>query len=552
MTLVRETVVDGVRTMWVDSGRPTLLATLMFRAGRADEVLTTAGWLHLLEHLSLHGLHRGSLAVNGSVSTLETTFTFHGPPEQVVTALAEVTRRLTSPEMAELDRERRVLAAEASTRGGPVHRAFGQRYGARGPGLAAYDDVALGRATPELLHDLADSVFVARNATLALDGPPPATLGLGLSEGDGVRSVPAAVPVEHPRTVYAEPVGLVLSGVVTRSGPNTFAAHMLEDALRRRLREQDGTSYAPYSLYEAVDADQALLLAGADVSPTTAPSLLGNVIDLTDALAKRGPDPEALADVKAAARQVFTDPYNVGFLAHRAAAQALQGRPVEQLEDVLAEHDAIDVDSLVPALTELRDSLIVGAPPSTAPHRRLKLSEQPVVATPAKGTRSANWPADDYRLGVTESMLTVGDSRLHYQYDLGDLAGYFTWENGARRLVLPDGWGFTFVPTAWARGNDHVRRLDSLVKDDLHLPQPDETAPEPAQRDHVAERLWRGLVRWGGGTTPAVVIVAVVLAYLAAIAYAVVGDLPGLPILATLVALVVVRGVRGVRVPREE
>ena len=68
MTLVRETVVDGVRTMWVDSGRPTLLATLMFRAGRADEVLTTAGWLHLLEHLALHGLHRGSLAVNGSVA----------------------------------------------------------------------------------------------------------------------------------------------------------------------------------------------------------------------------------------------------------------------------------------------------------------------------------------------------------------------------------------------------------------------------------------------------------------------------------------------------
>ena len=551
MTLVRETVVDGVRTMWVDSGRPTLLATLMFRAGRADEVLTTAGWLHLLEHLALHGLHRGSLAVNGSVSTLETTFTFHGPAEQVVTALAEVTRRLTSPDMAELDRERRVLAAEASTRGGPVHRALGQRYGARGPGLAAYDDVALGRATPELLHGLARSVFVASNASLALDGPPPADLGLDLAEGDGVRSAPAAVPVEHPRTAYMEPVGLVLSGVVTRSAAHTFAAHMLEDALRRRLREQDGTSYAPYSLYEAVDADHALVLAGADVSPTTAPSLLGNVIDLTDALATHGPDPEALADVKAAARQAFTDPYNIGFLAHRAAAQALQGRPVEQLEDVLAEHDAIEVDTLVPALSELRDSLIVGAPPGTAPHRRLTLSEQPVVATPAKGTRSASWPADDHRLGVTDTMLTVGDSRHHYQYDLGDLAGYFTWDNGARRLVLHDGWGFTFVPTAWARGDEHVRRLDDLVKDDLHLPQPDETAPEPAERDHLAERLWRGLVRWSGGTTPALLIAAVVLLYPAALVLAVVGDLPGLPILATIAAVLVVKGVR-VRVPREE
>ena len=43
--------VDGVRTFWVDSGRPTLAATLMFRVGAADETVATSGWLHLLEHL---------------------------------------------------------------------------------------------------------------------------------------------------------------------------------------------------------------------------------------------------------------------------------------------------------------------------------------------------------------------------------------------------------------------------------------------------------------------------------------------------------------------
>lgn len=511
MGQVHATEVDGVRTFWVDSQRPTLMATLSFRAGRADEILATAGWLHLLEHLALHGLQRGGLAVNGSVSTLDTTFSFHGPHEQVVDALAQVTRRLASPELGELERERRVLAAEAATRGGPVHRAFGQRYGARGPGLAAYDDAALGRTTPELLRGVAAWTFVARNGALALDGPPPPSLQLHLEAGTGTHPAPPATAVERPRSVYVEPAGLVLSGVVTRSGVNTFAAHMVEDALRRKLREEDGTSYAPYSLYEAIDTDQALVVAGADVSPTAAASLLGNVLDLTDALAEHGPDPDVVADVKAAARQAHQDPYNVGFLAHRAAAQSLWGRPVEQLEDVLAEHDAIDVDALVPALTELRDSLIVGAPAATAPHTRLQVIEQPQSDERARGTRSANWPADAARLAVTDSVVTIGDARGHFRYPLDEVAGYMTWDTGSRGVVLANGWGFRLLPDAWNRGEDQVRRLDELVGSDLHLPQPAETAPEPVTPEPAARRWWWGMLRWFGGPVRSVLVILGVL-----------------------------------------
>ena len=497
MGQVHATEVDGVRTFWADSGRPTLSATLMFRVGAADETLATTGWLHLLEHLALHGLPRGTLAVNGSVSPLLTTFTMHGPPEQVVAALAEVTRRLAEPDLDELDRERRVLAAESATRGGPVQRAFAMRFGATGPGLLSYDDAALGRATPEGLTDLSRRAFCTHNAVLALDGAPPADLRVVLPSGARWAESPAR-PVERPRSSYAEPAGLVLSGLVGRTGPGTLVAPVVEDALRRTLREKDGTAYAPFSMYEAVDADRALVVAGTDVSPSTTRTLLATVIDLADDLAARGPDPASLSDLLAAMRQAFTDPYNVGYLSHRAAGQALRGLPLEQLEDILAELDATDAESLRPALTDFRDQLIAGVPPATAPHTRLPVITQPLHPSAARGVRSANWPADGSRLHVedgAEQLVTVGNRRGHHRYRVDDVAGYLTWPDGARGLVLADGWSLSIQPDAWRKGRRLVARLDDLVPSELHLPQPSDTSPASGTQTAGMARRWSGGVR---------------------------------------------------------
>jgi len=135
MTELFETYVDGVRCFWVNSGRPTLAAMLMFRYGGADEPLPESGWQHLLEHLALHGRGGGTLAVNGSVTPLLTTFEAHGPVDQVVDHLSSLSRWLAAPDVGDLDRERNVLAAESATRGSAVLRALSWRYVARGPGV---------------------------------------------------------------------------------------------------------------------------------------------------------------------------------------------------------------------------------------------------------------------------------------------------------------------------------------------------------------------------------------------------------------------------------
>lgn len=524
MGLVETAVVDGVRTFWVDSGRPTLAATLMFRVGQADEELATSGWVHLLEHLTLHGLPRGTLAVNGSVSALVTTLSLHGPRDQVVAALADVSRRLAEPDLGELDRERRVLAAEAATRGGPVARAFSMRYGARGPGLVAWDDLGLGRARADELVALSRRVFSAGNATLALDGPPPEGLRLDLAPGDALPERPAR-PVERPRAVYPEGAGLVLSGVVPRRGSATMVPLVLEDALRRRLRERDGTAYSPYSVYEAVDADQALVVAGSDVSPATAPTLLTTVLDLADDLASHGPSADAHAEMVAAMRQAYTDPYNVGFLSHRAAAQALRGEEVQQLDELVDELDTETPEALAPALAAFRDSLLVGAPPATEPHARLRLVERPesVVTPRGRRFRSTGWPANGARLVVGDDALVIGDGRRRHRSAYDEVAGYLVWADGPRGLVTDDGWSLVLDPSEWGRGERAVALLDAAVPAERHLPQPAETRPASLPRPGLARRWTGGASRIGRTTlrsVPAALVWGLVVVLVAVLAVA--------------------------------
>jgi hypothetical protein len=305
--------------------------------------------------------------------------------------------------------------------------------------------------------------------------------------------------VEKPRTAYVEPAGLVLSGTVERAPHSTVVAAVVEDAIRRRLREQDGAAYAPYSLYEPVDAEHSVVIAGTDVSTATHATLLDTVLTLVDGLARTGPEPESLADIMAAMRQAFTDPYNVGFLSHRAAAQALRGRPLQQTDELLAEQDAVTPATLVPDLARFRDSLMVGAPPGTIEHPGLTMVVQPQVAPTSKGARSANWPADPSRLHLTGSLLVVSNREAGIQYHLDDLAGYLVWDSGARALVLADGWSFTLEPTTWSGGDSLVRRLDELVPAGLHLPQPAGSAPEPHPRHGLAARWTGGLRRVSSG-----------------------------------------------------
>lgn len=523
MTAVHETEIDGVRCFWVDTGRPTLAASLRFRGGIVDEDVSRAGWLHLIEHMALHGRGGGALSINGSVSFLETTFDAHGPVDLVAAHLSGTTSWLRSPDFSDLDRERNVLRAEGRTRGGMAADAFIWRYGAQGPGLCAMDELGLGRASGELLEALAHRVFTRSNAVLALDGPPPAGLRIDLPDGVGRVAIPVAVPCDQTLPgAYVENRGVILTGVTERSVAATLVPALLQEELRTHLRNEAGASYAPWASYEAVDAASAVVLAGADVDIAAFPDAADVVVGIVDRLATSGPTDAALQDVVDQYVQVHTDPYNGATFAWRAASRALMGLEVETADEILSGVSAITPDSLAGELANLQNGLLLGRPAEAREVPGLTLLERPEIRpTPGQEFRSINWPADRTRLTVGPAGVQVHDDGRRLGVRLDDSVGTLVYSDGKRVVLSRDGWNLAVDPADWHDGAKAVSLIDEHVPRDLLLPQPDQDWGPAPRRLGAWRRWWPAFLRvlgsrdgmvFGGVTVSAIGIALIVAA----------------------------------------
>ena len=492
---MQQTTIDGVTCFWVDSGRPTLTARLLFRGGSADEPLHESGWLHLLEHAVLHGRGGGTLHVNGFVSPLVTAFDAHGPAEAVAQHLTEVTAALHRLDPTRLKHERDVLRAEGDMRGGPSVRAFSWRYGARGPGVIAMGEPGLGRAEWQRLQERAHSVFTRGNAALVLDGPVPEGMRLDLPEGE-LLPIPRADACQQQLPAWYVDDSLVLSGVVRRSNGATILPDLLERGLRVRLREEAAGSYAPWATYEPADADRAQVIAGADASRALMPTLADQARQLVDQLAQ-GPDPAWLDDVKAMRRQAMLDPYALVGTAMRAAHDHLRGLPVLTREETLAELDATTVEEVQGLAQEFASSMLLGLPGEAMAPTDIPRVTQPVEQGAVFGRRfrRADWPATTHSLVVDDedAHLLEGDQYTCFHAD--DVAGMLSWDDGGRHLITYDGWGLTVEPSHWRRGHRAVEALDAMVPAARQLPMPSRDPVEPPALPHPVTRWWRAIRR---------------------------------------------------------
>ena len=486
MTTLHETEIDGVRCFWVETGRPTLSATLDFRFGLADEPLVESGWQHILEHMALRGRGGGSLDVNGQVSLLGTSFVTHGPVDAVAAHLGEVTRWLSAPRFTDLLSERQVLKAEAQVRANnPTVRALGWRYGARGPGVIAQGEVALSVATPEALWARASHAFGASNAVLALDGPPPPGLRLHLPEGAFVPQQ-AAVPCEDglPAT-YEEYDGVVFSGVVPRSSVMTIGAELLRVELTKRLRHEQGMAYSPWSVYEPVDADNAVIVAGSDLRSDTPPRVTDTAMRAVELLGSGYPDSNEVDRLREARLQALRDPYARFGLAVRAAHQALHRQPVLDFDAVIDEIERVSNVEMREGFRQFNHTLLVGRadPESAAP----KLHVLGFGATKPQATghrfKHVNWPKPRAELVVGKDAVEVRFDGKARTIPTTELACLYRYENGIRGLLRNDGYGVTIEPREWRRGSRAVAMVDAFVPTQLHLPMPAlESAAPPLKR----------------------------------------------------------------------
>ncbi|MCW2762980.1 MAG: hypothetical protein JWR85_3181 [Marmoricola sp.] len=486
--------VDGVPCFWVETGRPTLAAQLVFRSGSADEPLPETGWLHVLEHLALHGRGGGALHVNGSVSLLHTAFDSHGPPEAVTRHLSELTRWLSAPSFRELERERNVLRAESNQRGGPFHRALLSRYGAHGPGVVGYDEPGLSRADRSRLRDRAHRVFVRGNCVLMLDGPPPPGMRLHLKDGEFLTPRDAE-PQEMSPSAYAEEAGLVLSGVVMREAAATFLPELLERALLEELRGRLGGAYSPWSTYEAVDAHRAVVVAASDMLGEFNAEGIHSAVQSSWRFAAEGVPPEWVADIVAARSQALQDPYAAFGLAVRAGHYWLGGQHPLTFTEVLEELHSTSADSVGAAARSFYDTLMVGAPsPAETVHWLPVPSFPERQMRTEQSRRHRDWPAVGTRILVDESGVALLDGDTARAIDTDEVAGMYVFADGVRHVVSGRGWGLTLDPDQWHSGAKLTQTLDRVVPMELRLPHP--AAPRREfRRQRLLRRWWQGMRR---------------------------------------------------------
>ncbi len=500
--------VSGVRTFWVESGRPTLSASLVFRHGMADETLATSGWLHLLEHLALHDRARGGLSVNGSVSLLTTQFDAQGSPEEVAGFFAELVRWLGDPTFGELDRERSVLRAEAALRGpNEVGAALLGRYGATGPGLSGYHEPGLSRATAGELSALAARVFTQGNCALVLDGAPPAGLRLDLPPG-AVQTVPVAHPTgETLPAAYLIRSGIVLSGVVQRSPAATVLPQVLRAAFTDEFRHSDGAAYAPWAYYEPVDADHAVVLAGTDANDVLLRSIVDRSLAQLHAISRGRFRVQHVRDAVAQTVQATTDPYRLPALAMRSAVEHLRGREPQPLEEILDELHAVNTAEVAHVADTMRSGLLLGIQGKARWSQDLPMQSMPTTPgrTAGRAHRSRNFPAYRHRLVVGDDAVQLGSDLGHLTIRRVDVAGLFVFRDGARAVVDRAGWSIAVEPTMWVAGETAVRCVDAMVPEDLHIPMLDrdeDAVPQPASWWARARYLARSL--WSRGGRPPV------------------------------------------------
>ncbi|MGL4742965.1 MAG: hypothetical protein ACRCXL_01055, partial [Dermatophilaceae bacterium] len=474
-------------------------ASLVTRAGVVDETLPTTGWTHLAEHLALHDRDRGTFAVNGSVSLTDTRLLFHGEPDEVTAVLAGVTAWLRAPRLDRVADESRVLRAEAEFRGsGDAAVAMLQRYGAGGAGLAGYTEPGLGRVTPEDLAGFVTTRFTRGNSVLVLDGPPPAGLRLDLPDGERM-SLPSRPATRDPRpAAYPSGARLVLSGEVPRTPEATFLPWVLQDMLRRDLRENAGGAYAPWSAYEPVDPDVTVVLAGSDVAESLLPTVMHWVRSGVETMRSHGILAGVVEDAVASALMQLRDPYAVMEFAERAAAQYLQGLAVQEPAEVLDEVAAVTRDGVAALVAQFADTLLLGVPSSATWSDEYPTLRMPSHREPLAGTRfrSRDFPVFSTALVVGDSTLEIGESQSWQRVAFDDVAGMLATPDGARQVISREGWGLAVEPTMWSGGPRAVELLDLLVPPEKHIPVAARDAASVPQPLPVWRRWHGGVSRW--------------------------------------------------------
>jgi hypothetical protein len=469
MTLphVEMSQLDGVTVLRADPVTGQSATALMFRVGRFDETLPSAGITHLVEHLVYSGVPLPRYPFNASVSGRFTTFVMSShDPDDVESFAATVCQGLIDHRPALLEREARVLRTEAASRGpaGAVGACLVERYGATGPGLAGYEEYGLLKPDFAQIADWRRRWFVASNAVLCILGDIPAGLRIPLPAGARPEMAPLR-PCELDLPAYLVAgrggVGISLTGEARVA--STAALAILQSRLTQQLRHERGLSYEVTSALEHLDPRMHHAWIAADALPDEVPMAAHVALTELEQLATEGATERELADYVQQMRRAGDAPDATWQLMLSQARSHLLCGELRDRAGMLRHAAALTSQDIATAMTGLRRQMIM-VTPQALPAVRARMP--PLRATPAAAVTGTRYTARRAQVSLTigaDGVSLQGESDLQATVRFDDLAALLRWNDGTQMLVGNDGFRIRLAAADWSGADQALSDLPGLV-----------------------------------------------------------------------------------------
>jgi zinc protease len=257
---IQQTEVSGIPCFWAAAPAP-FTAMLVFRVGRADETLPTAGITHLAEHILMPASPPRELDRNARVENIFAVFWVSGSPTQALRFLESLPGLIGDPPLHRLETERSILRTEAASIGQhPVNASMALRYGGAAHGLMGFEELGVNTLGAEDVARWIGEYFTRENAALWLTGEPPRDLELKLPSGTR-RSPPEPVSLAEVVFPTVYPFGpddtIVVAFDGRRSPALSMASSILLDRAWQTIRYDRGWAYDIGQNFEPIGRDVA-------------------------------------------------------------------------------------------------------------------------------------------------------------------------------------------------------------------------------------------------------------------------------------------------------
>lgn len=490
---------DGVPIYWAE-GPPPFFIGIVFRVGRADETLASGGTSHIVEHLAIPPRQPVDVDVNGTVTGTETMFWAAGRREDALAAFASILEGLAELPLERLEAERRILLTEAASAGDdPVQNAASLRFGPRGHGLLAYQELGFYRLEARDVEHWWRTYFGAGNAALWMTGRPPRRFRLPLLPGER-HAPPSPDPiadVRWPAHNIQGPSGGVSAAFLTE---RSFAANVVlsiaEARVRQRLRFELGFSYGVHSVYDRLTPRDAHGVLWADCLDSRAETVREELLSALRTLGEEGPTSEELEEATRSLRHAVSEPVNAGMFAHGLAVDELMGDRLLSLEELVEGRAAVRPAEAARVLADAQQSLLLTTPDG-AGDLVAGFERYPFTSSRRVGGRTRR------RRGLRrreKETLVVGDEGVTLVSPVGEAVtvlfrkciALLRWVDGRRVLWGEDGFSLQVAPELWKGGDDVVRTIDAAVPADVVIPMERELEAHSAAVDSAAGEGLRG------------------------------------------------------------